>query len=387
MLLSITLSQLTTYYDVKESYFVIFIIYSNNYMRFVIVDSNLKAGDNGEYFYEYMMKNHPDVHLTFVISKNVDDYKRLKEKGFNVMNSYDLSLLNTMRKADFIFFSKFQNPASKIAKHFKNKCVFLNHGVSNKINNVGFYFGKTINDNFKYVCCTSKQEKDVLMNDFNMKSPETIITGFARWDSLIRKNNARKKNDKPHILITFHWRHGDLNNFTSKFTKSEYLTNINKLLNSDELHELSKKCHITFMHHAMFYKYKDLFKVPKYIEYGTNLQFQDLLVEADAIVTDFSSNAYEMAVIGKPCFYYIPDVKYVQENMKQYNIENFEKYSIGKLCNTQKELLDTLDLFADGKYEMSELNRRNINSTFDFIDDRNCERIYEFVKSIYNKPK
>jgi CDP-glycerol glycerophosphotransferase (TagB/SpsB family) len=137
----------------------------------------------------------------------------------------------------------------------------------------------------------------------------------------------------------------------------------------------------------MFYKYKDLFKVPKYIEYGTNLQFQDLLVEADAIVTDFSSNAYEMAVIGKPCFYYIPDVKYVQENMKQYKIENFEKYSIGKLCNTQKELLDTLDLFADGKYEMSELNRRNINSTFDFIDDRNCERIYEFVKSIYNKPK
>ena len=133
-------------------------------MRFVIVDSNLKAGDNGEYFYEYMMENHPDVHLTFVISKNVDDYKRLKEKGFNVMNSYDLSLLNTMRRADFIFFSKFQHPASKIAKRFKDKCVFLNHGVENKINDVGFYFGKSINDNFKYVCCASQNAKDIIVN-------------------------------------------------------------------------------------------------------------------------------------------------------------------------------------------------------------------------------
>ena len=351
-------------------------------MKFVITDSCLKGGDNGEYFYEYVMNKHPEVDLKFVISEKSRDYRRLKAKGFNVVDIKSNQLSDFMRDADFIFYSKFQKPVNKFAKIYKDKCVFLNHGVENKLNNAGFYLEKNINDNFKYVCCASQNAKDISVNDFNMKKPEALITGLARWDSLIRKNNKHKKNAKPHILITFHWRSGELTNYKDKFIKSDYLKNINEFLKSEELKKLSEKCQITFMYHAMFSKYKDLFDVPEYIKYGTKLDFQDLLVDADAIVTDFSSNAYEMAVIGKPCFYYIPDIDYVKENMEQYDIDNFNEYSIGKYCKTQKELIETLKQFIDGKYEMSELNKKNIEKAFSFIDQGNCERIFNFVKSI-----
>lgn len=342
----------------------------------------MKAGDNGEYFYEYVMNNHKDVDLTFLISKKSPDFERLKNKGFNVVDTNTAKLLNILTKATYIFASKFQSPVNKYISIFRYKSVFLNHGVSNEMNNTGFYFGNTINKKFKYTCCVSKYEKSVLENKFKMDKSQLIVTGFARWDNLIRKNKCKEISDKKNILITFHWRNGELNESENKFSKSDYINNINILLNSSKIKELSEKCNITFMYHAMFKKYRDYFKVPEYIKFGDDSEFQDLLVNADAIVTDFSSNAYEMAVIGKPAFYYIPDLKYVKRNMTQYDIESFDKYSIGKYCKYMCELFDNLVLFVDGKYKIDKKSEDNIKKVFDFIDDNNCKRIFNFIKSL-----
>lgn len=113
-----------------------------------------------------------------------------------------------------------------------------------------------------------------------------------------------------------------------------YLNNINALLNCEKMKELHEKgVKIVFFPHARFRKYIKFFKLPSYIEIP-NKPFQDILVESDGLITDFSSNTYEFAFMNKPAFVYIPDENYVRLNMKKYNIDNIKKYQHMTYCKT-----------------------------------------------------
>lgn len=355
-----------------------------NKISFVITDSNMKAGDNGEFFYEYVMNNYKDIKLYFLISKKSDDYNRLIKKGFNVVDIDDTKIFSILRDATVILYSKCQKPMTIMYKIYRNKCVFLNHGIES-LNSVSKYLCNNISPRAKYIICASNVVCNNLKKYFNINNSEIIPVGLARWDSLIYKQK-KHKNERPHILITFHWRNTELNKNELLFRNSDYLKNINLLLNDDKVKIISQKCDIIFMYHSMFSKYKKYFKVPKYIKYGSDVQFQDMLVDADAIITDFSSNAYEMAVIGKPTFYYIPDVDYVIDKCL-YNVNNIKKNSIGKYCNDVNELIETINQFINGEFELSELAKKNIDKIFGDIDTNNCERIYNFIcdNIIYKK--
>lgn len=354
-------------------------------MVLVIADSEMKAGDNGEYFYEYVMNKHNDE-LYFIISNKSNDYKRLQDKGFNVVDVDDERIDGILAKADYILYSKEQYPLNQPkCRKYVSKRVFLQHGVTTKMSLSPQSWDKH-NRFSKFICSASEGEKSLLKKSLGVKKSTPVVTGFARWDSLRRKNDEREIHSKPHILITFHWRTGEMNHELNSFLKSEYLKNINALLNSNEIKELSNNCEIIFMHHAQFSKYSKYFKVPSYIKYGTNLQFQDMLVDADLLITDISSNAYEMAVIGKPTFYYIPDMEYVKKNMTNYKIDNLKKNSIGKYCDDFNELIFSMNQLVNGEFELSEENKKNIINTLGEIDSNNCNRIYYMLFGDLNNP-
>ena len=46
-----------------------------------ISDRVNKADDNGEHFFKYMINNHPDKKVYYVLSKDSVDYERMKEIG------------------------------------------------------------------------------------------------------------------------------------------------------------------------------------------------------------------------------------------------------------------------------------------------------------------
>ena len=53
------------------------------------------------------------------------------------------------------------------------------------------------------------------------------------------------------------------------------------------------------------------------------------------LITDFSSNSFEMAYMNKPTIIYIPGKVYVTTYMKQYHIENIPNYAHLTYCETQ----------------------------------------------------
>ena len=95
-----------------------------------------------------------------------------------------------------------------------------------------------------------------------------------------------------------------------------YLDGINQLLNSKELKELADSgTKLMFLPHAMFIKHLRHFKIPEYIEVPRDVPFQDILAQSDVLVTDNSSNVFEMAYMGKPSISWFPEPSRANDSM------------------------------------------------------------------------
>lgn len=172
-----------------------------------------------------------------------------------------------------------------------------------------------------------------------------ILTGFPRHDFLLNKYEIFRESNQgtKSVFISFHWRPGELDKNVETFKCSQYLQKINELLNSEKLKEIANSgVDVIFYPHARFIKYLRYFNIPKCIQVGSNKQFQDLLVESDVLITDFSSNSFEMSYMGKKTIHFVPDREYVKRNMKQYHMENVSKYPHMIECNDVNSVFETL---------------------------------------------
>ena len=155
--------------------------------------------------------------MTFLISRKSKDFNRLKDDGFNVKAIESAGLNVVMGNADFILFSKNLGTGSNInvlLQRYRNKTIFLGHGVSSKIYDDGSYLRNTIGNWAKYVLCTSKWEKEIL-DGYSHGKFKTLMFGFPRHDVLLYKYSQLDLESKPkQVFISFHWRVGGSMDFS-----------------------------------------------------------------------------------------------------------------------------------------------------------------------------
>ena len=207
----------------------------------VIWDSFNIAGDNGECLYRKVRKLYPNLKMTFLLSKTSKDWGRLKDDGFCLYPMEGKNLAFLVNNASYILWTK---DTAKNCKELtdtlirnRDRSVFLQHGVTNKIYNDDFYFLNYIRKFSSYVCCTSEQEAEII-NVYSKGSLKPLVVGFPRHDTIQDKLDryiSRKKYKQ--IFISFHWRKDILN--TRSLSKSEYLKNVNGFLNSQQLKKLA----------------------------------------------------------------------------------------------------------------------------------------------------
>ena len=285
----------------------------------IIWDSQDTAGDNGEYLYRMIRRLRPDTRMVFLTSGDDKKFGSLKKDGFNTYPFDGKDIEFMFKNASFILFSKetfWKMPVRELSKTYRDKCVFLQHGVTATIYNDDFYWQTLVGKVSKWACCTSDDEHKVV-DTYSKKSVTPIVTGFPRHDFLLEKH--RKYMSTPHprrIFISFHWRK-NLDEKQDKFAASDYLKDINNLLGCNEMKELANKSgtKIWFLPHARIMKFLRFFKIPDYVEVPKDKQFQDILVESDLLVTDFSSNSFEMAYMDKPTVSYVPGIEHVRREM------------------------------------------------------------------------
>lgn len=244
---------------------------NDSLFNLVLFDSMDCAGDNGEYFYRKAKELNPNLKMTFLLSRKSKDWERLARDGFNLypFDGPDIQLV--LKNASFILWSKDVGDMSLITP-YREKSVFLQHGIASDIYNFSHYMKTAINPSAKYTCCSSKWESK-LISEYSGGRAVPLVVGMPRHDSLLYKDNLRNSTQKC-VLVSFHWRRGKYNSDKNAFLKSKYLQDINELLNSKDIKELCESgTRVMFLPHARFMKYLKLFNVPRWVEVPVDKPF------------------------------------------------------------------------------------------------------------------
>ncbi|EAI3611885.1 capsular biosynthesis protein, partial [Campylobacter coli] len=320
---------------------------SKNSNLWLFADMSWRADDNAEHLYRYVMHNHPKQKIAFILSKNSIDYPRLKKEGFRLIDPKGFYFKYLIYKADKII-------SSHIDRYIFNALggdtlktkdfIFLQHGVTK--DDLSRWLNQRKIDIF---ITGAKAEYDSIAGDFNQykfSTKEVVLTGLARWDALIKNNVLNTKQ----ILIMPTWREylsGKMQKYgvrarNPEFVKSLYFQKWQEFLCSKELEKLAVRYgySVVFIPHPQVRMCLGDFSLPSYIVTSYKDSIQELFCESSLMITDYSSVAFEMAVLKKPVIYYQFDKdEFFAKHSYAQGYFDYERDGFGEVCFDYDQLL------------------------------------------------
>lgn len=340
------------------------------------------AQDNGIQLFKWLKEN-TDVEAYYVIDEESKDYHRIKHLNDIVTFGSKMHFEVAAKANVLISTHDLENILPyKTARNFWNYensvKVFLQHGVlgRKKVEYDKAYYDLP----FHLFNVSSTQEKyDVVVNQLGYDAKDVAITGLSRFDNLpLNPKNKVKK-----ILIMPTWR--DWLNSEYAFNNSEYMKRYLELIRNNKLEKLIKNhdIEINFYPHyrsQSFFKYH-IDKTEGKINYITlgEKTVQDLLIEHDILITDYSSVSFDFSYMKKPVIFYHFDIdRFFKKGILRPVAETF----IGDIAYNETELLNKIEKTI---YEENLVSDTNLNSIFDHIDHKNNERVYNSIINTINE--
>ncbi|MBZ8003499.1 CDP-glycerol glycerophosphotransferase family protein, partial [Campylobacter canadensis] len=351
---------------------------AKNANLWIFADMSSRADDNAEHLYRYVMNNHPKQKIVFALRKDSCDYSRLKKEGFNLVDPRTLYFKYLLFKSSKVISSHIDNyiynAFGKDTLQSKD-FIFLQHGIT-KDNMASWFNLRKIN----LLITSTKAEYNSIAGDFNhykFSTKEVVLTGLARWDALVKNNVLNTKQ----ILIMPTWREYLCGTYSKKtmkrrlnkdFNKSTYFKAWQELLLSKELEKIIKEYNfkLYFILHPQIMPYLKYFEIPNYIQTSYKTSLQELFCTSSLMITDYSSVAFEMALLNKIVLYYQFDKKEFFEKHWQKGYFDYEKDGFGDVCYDLNSLLFTLK---------NNIINNNKNKNTEFYNKNCCENIYKKI--------
>ncbi|MGL6107514.1 CDP-glycerol glycerophosphotransferase family protein [Romboutsia sp.] len=359
--------------------------------------------DNSKFFYEYMLENHKDIEVYWVVNKDSKVYGKIPGKKL-VRGSVENYLYYYNAKA--IIFS--HAPSADIAPlnfvvpvlnrfHKKTVKVYLNHGT------ISFKKRKAMDGRFKNIIddllksyniatASSDFEKDVMVNDWGMSEDNVYVVGNARYDNLPTVKNGSatgcSRAKTRDILYTPTWR--DWIKFNEgKFTDSEYFKNIMDFLNDKNLNKIldEKDINIKFYLHHLMHEFIDDIREnitgSRIIFLDKGVVLADEIKSSAANITDYSSVAIDFLYMNRPILFYQFDVEKYKEEIDSYI--DLDNELFGSIAYNKEEAVNKLIEIIENDFEILEDQKSERSKFFRYNDNKNCDRIYECILSKINK--
>ncbi len=354
----------------------------------IIAERGTDAGDNGYHLFRYIRTCYPDLNVQYIISDSSPDKEKVRALGktiryrsFRHMLAFVLSeakiSTHIMGYSHDTYFFKIL----AMHRHIQGKKIFLQHGIIK--DDIPYLYGDA-NDLDLFVC-GAKREYDFIRSRFRYRDSVVQFLGLCRYDALTLAE--KKKKDRSRVILLMPtWRTYLERLSRGAFKKSSFYQSYQSLLLSGGLKGLLKKYGYSlkfFPHHEMI-PYMNCFQGETediiFASEGENVQKN--LIEADILITDYSSVFFDFAYMGKPVFYYQFDCEEYRAGHYQEGYFSYEKDGFGPVLLTEKELLSKLwsCLEQNGRNEAMYVER--IQNFFETRDDRNCERNYKAIKEI-----
>ncbi|MCH5192040.1 MAG: CDP-glycerol glycerophosphotransferase family protein [Oscillospiraceae bacterium] len=361
----------------------------------ITFDKLYKAGDNGEYIFQYCRKLNDGIDIYYIISPDSLDYERLKKqhgKYILKQGSPRLKLLALYSEVILATHSTvfnylgFSGRGQVFVKDlFKGIVVCIQHGLT--IQKIAQYQNRIFDDTRLYTLASKYEKENCEKPPYDFFGKELKLTGLARYDGL-------RSNDQKQILITPTWRRNIVNQsiaFVKKshndsFKNSEYFRLYNNLINDEKLIECAKKTGyeiIYLLHPAMSSQAEDFDKndYVKIMQATGEMSYEKILTESSLMVTDYSGVQFDFAYQRKPIVYYHPDTlppQYEEGGMI------YETMGFGPICKNHDVLINTLCNYMENECKAEQMYVERANDFFCFDDFNNCERIYNEVIAFMN---
>lgn len=352
----------------------------------LICEQHNTARDNGICFFEYMVKNHPEIKCYYAIDNNCKDSEKVKNIG-EIVNWGSLKhYFYYMACTKNISSHKDGNPNEFVFTimhlylNLYNNRVFLQHGIC-KDDMPMFYQENT---KFKLFICGAKSEYEYVKRMFHYKNNEVVYTGLARFDKL--HNNDIKNNQIVVIPTWRNWLGRETNSFAKKenFLNTEYYKKWNSFLNNTELIDCLEKNNVNliFYPHIMMQQYIDNFMSKSEnirIIKRENMDIQSLLKESSMLITDYSSVYFDFAYMKKPLLYYQFDYDEYRTKHLQEGYFDYEQHGFGEVLKDEEEFIEFVIDYIKNNFKLKKKYEERMNSFFEKNDTKNCERIYEEI--------
>lgn len=360
----------------------------------LLMDRVTQADDNAEHLYRYLMDNYPEQRCYFALSRSSTDWMRLQNEGFNLVEFATEEFERQLRKASKVISSHLDKPINNYfgdQYDYSKKFVFLQHGVIKDDLSSWFNTKK----NLSCIITTTRPEYHSLIDEnsyYNFTKKEVALTGLPRHDALLKNNQSENKQ----LLVMPTWRDSVVGNIVAggkdrtindDFMQTSYAQHWYKLLHSEPFKKLVKEYgyEVVFAPHINIAPYIEMLAIPSYIQVWqankATTSMQQLFQQSQLMITDYSSVAFEMGLLGKTTLYYQFDKEEVFSGGHTYQqgYFDYEEDGFGPIVTEKAELLLELEKVLDNDGEPLEPYVTRMRDTFAYRDMNNCERVYQAI--------
>lgn len=292
---------------------------SNPYRNaWLITDRMAGANDNGEHFYRYMMRHHPEENIFFMLSKDAPDHARLVAEGFKILPHNVVEVARALENAQVIIASDWA--ADDLAYVWNLRAdgnqtplVFLQHGITK--DDISHWLNGL---HLSMIVTTLTPEHEYLTSPdspYDFKEGQAVRSGMPRYDRL-RELAGRQINAKPRLLIMPTWRNSlrdrlrDLSGGkrSEAFRESQYFQAWNALFTHPRFAQLvaDDELEVHFVSHPNIVEFLDDYTLPEQVKRHDlrTIDFQQELSQSNIFLTDYSSAAFDAAIAGSRIAYY-----------------------------------------------------------------------------------
>lgn len=341
------------------------------------------AQDNGLAFFKYCCEKKIPETVYYVTKKTNQNMADLKPYNKRLVYYDSFKHLVLYYLSEFLIVSHGIRDVMPSIYHnviYKNEkeVIYLQHGI---IAMKRIYFNPdSYNGMIRKFVVSSKQEKEICCKFLGLPSKVVCSTGLARFDYLKMKGGGVNS-----ILVMPTWREWILYS-KDNFGKSQFYQYYSALLSNPELLAYLAEHHIKLY----FYPHVEIIKNYLYLfEHFQNNSVEivvpskksvvDAIAEADILITDYSSVAFDCLKRGAPVIFYQFDY-YEYMNHRGAYIP-FSRQLPGPICRNLEELKTEVTRYVENSGEILPEYRERLKAFWDYNDRENGQRIYNMILS------
>lgn len=355
----------------------------------LISDRIDKAGDNGESFFEYAVKNAPkNVRCVFLLDKKSKDYSKIKKIGMVKSPTspfykiyYTLAKVHISSQLDGSRLLRVRSYLKDILN--RQKTVFLQHGVTK--DNISSYYNRFDFGIDMFVTTVYEERKSIIETENYGCDGEIVkMCGFARYDKL---ENCKEKI----IFIVPTWRLSLLEDtetlkIKDGFENSKYFKFYNSLLHSEKLITKAKEkgYKLCFYPHSMMRNAQKYFEnLDPVFANPNNYTYTDMFKFGSLIVTDYSSIQFDFAYLRKPLIYcHFDKEEFFSSHTYVEGYFNYERDGFGPVLYSIDDTVNAICHCVDNDCAIQKEYEERIEKTFKFNDKNNCKRTLEEILTL-----